>query len=62
MENCTTFNLENPKKYVKIGVFKFIYSVKIQEITCRHSIKYRFCVYVYLGSCTQLKRTEKLLN
>lgn len=62
MENCTTFNLENPKKYVKMLLFKLICSVKIPETTCRHSIKYRFCVYVYLGSCTQLKRTEKLLN
>jgi hypothetical protein len=46
MENCTTYNIENPKHYVRLisFVFKIFDSVKTQEITFRPSTRYSSCV------------------
>lgn len=46
MENCTTYNKENPKHYVMSisFVFKVFDSVKTQEITFRPSTRYSSCV------------------
>lgn len=46
MENCTTYNKENPKHYVNYNsyLFKVFYSVKTQEIIFKPSTRYSSCV------------------